>query len=121
MNLKHQFLLAMPGLTGDYFASSLTYVCEHNDDGAMGIMINRPSSISLVELFAQVGLKANKRWVETPVLEGGPVSTERGFVLHSADRAFETSADLGNDLYLSTALEVLDAIAKDDGPQDCGP
>jgi putative transcriptional regulator len=118
MNLKNQFLLAMPTLTGDYFAGTLTYVCEHSDEGAMGLMINRPLSLSLVELFAQLGLRANRRWVDTTVLEGGPVATERGFVLHSADRTFATSADLGDGLYLSTALEVLDAIADDDGPRD---
>lgn len=117
MNLKHHFLLAMPGLTGDYFADSLTYVCEHNDDGAMGIMINRPSDISLTELLAQIGLKTNRKWVETPVLEGGPVSSERGFVLHSDDRSYDSSAHIGNQLCLSTALEVLDAIAQDDGPE----
>ena len=84
----------------------------------MGIMINRPLSLSLVELFAQVGLRTNKRWVDTPVLEGGPVATERGFVLHSSDKTFATSADLGDGLHLSTALEVLDAIADDEGPTD---
>ena len=114
MDLKHQFLLAMPGLGGDYFAHSLTYICEHNEDGAMGLMINRPSSVSLVELFAQIGLKTNPSLVETPVLEGGPVATDRGFVLHSGDCHYESSASLGQGLYLTTALDVLDAIADDE-------
>ena len=56
MDLAHNFLLAMPGLTGDYFADSLTYICEHNDDGAMGIIVNRPSEVSLIEMFSQLGL-----------------------------------------------------------------
>ena len=118
MNLRHHFLLAMPTLTGDYFAGTLTYICEHNEDGAMGIIVNRPLQLSLLELFVQVGLKANQRWVDTEVVAGGPVATEQGFVLHSADRIFATSADLGSELYLSTALDVLDAIADDEGPRD---
>lgn len=83
----------------------------------MGLMVNRPSDVSLLELMAQIGLKTNRRLIETPVLEGGPVSTERGFVLHSDDKTYESSANLGNTLSLSTALEVLDAIARDAGPQ----
>lgn len=117
MNLKHHFLLAMPGLAGDYFAASLTYVCEHNDDGAMGIIVNRPSELTLVELLSQVGLKTNRKWVDTQVFEGGPVATERGLVLHTGERQYESSASLGESMYLSTALEVLDAIAQDDGPE----
>ena len=62
----------MPGLAGDYFADSLTYICEHNEEGAMGIMVNRPNDMSLVELLAQLGLRANRDWVETQVFEGGP-------------------------------------------------
>ena len=108
----------MPGLAGDYFASSVTYICEHNDDGAMGIMINRPSELTLVELLSQVGLEANRKLVDTLVLEGGPVARDRGFVLHSSDQSYESSASLGNNLSLSTALDVLDAIASDNGPQD---
>ena len=117
MNLKDHFLLAMPGLTGDYFADSLTYICEHNDEGAMGIMVNRPSDISLLELFSQIGLNSSRRWVETPVLEGGPVSGERGFVLHSAEKRYDSSAALTDGLVLSTAMDALDAIANDNGPE----
>lgn len=116
MDLKHQFLLAMPGLSGDYFANSLTYICEHNTDGAMGIVINRPSDMSLMELLAQVGLPANHKLLHTNVFEGGPVAVERGMVLHTDDRMFESSAELGEGLCLSTAMEVLAAIANDQGP-----
>ena len=116
MDLKHHFLLAMPGLGGDYFAGTLTYVCEHNDDGAMGIVVNRNSDMTLLELFAQLNLPGNHRWLNTLVLQGGPVATDRGVVLHSNDKRFESSADLGQGLCLSTALEVLEAIAHDDEP-----
>lgn len=118
MNLQHQFLLAMPTLAGDYFSGTLTYICEHNENGAMGIIVNRPSELSLVELFSQMGLSTNARWGSTSVLQGGPVAADQGFILHSCDRTFDTSTHLGNDLYLSTAVEVLDAIAVDDGPNE---
>ena len=116
MNLKHHFLLPIPSVHGNYFADSLTYICEHNDDGAMGIMVNRPSSVSLLELLAQVGLATNRALIDTPVLEGGPVATERGFVLHTDDAQFDSSAELGHDLFLTTALEALDAIATQRAP-----
>jgi putative transcriptional regulator len=117
MNLQHHFLLAMPGLAADYFANSLTYICEHNEEGAMGIMVNRPSDMSLVELLSQLGLRANRDWVATKVFEGGPVATERGLVLHRGEKKYTSSAELGEGLYLSTAIEVLDAIAEGDGPE----
>ena len=118
MDLAHNFLLAMPGLTGDYFADSLTYICEHNDDGAMGIIVNRPSEVSLIEMFSQLGLALNHDLVDTPVMEGGPVALDRGFVLHGGDRTFESSHHLTDNLYLSTAIDVLDAIAQNTGPED---
>ena len=68
----------MPGLTGDYFANTLTYICEHNDEGAMGLVVNRPSDVSILELLAQLNLTADKQWLDRPVLLGGPVSRERG-------------------------------------------
>ena len=107
----------MPGLAGDYFADTLTYVCEHNDEGAMGVIVNRASDMTLLELFVQVGLKPDHKWVDTPVFEGGPVSPERGFVLHSEEASFESTATLENGVALSTAVDVLDAIAADRGPR----
>ena len=67
MNLKNHFLIAMPGLSGDYFANTLTYICEHNDDGAMGIVVNQPSDVSILEMLAQLNLQVDKRWLEMPV------------------------------------------------------
>ena len=106
----------MPGLTGDYFADTLTYICEHNDDGAMGIIVNRPSEMSLLELFAQLALPINHRWAQHIVVEGGPVAADRGIVLHSDDRQYESSAEIGESLVLSTAMDVLEDIAGDRGP-----
>jgi putative transcriptional regulator len=72
LKFKNQFLLAMPGLAGTYFGDTLTYICEHNEDGAMGIMVNRPSSISLIELLAQLGIDKGATPTDAVVMEGGP-------------------------------------------------
>lgn len=118
MSLKNQFLLAMPGLAGSYFGATLTFICEHNDEGAMGIIVNRPSHVSLIELMTQLGISKGATPVESLVMEGGPVDVERGFILHSSDERFEASLDLGGTMMLSSAREVLEAIADDDGPKN---
>lgn len=116
LNLQHNFLLAMPGLVGDYFASTVTYLCEHSKEGALGIMVNRPSDLSLLELVSQLSLPTDPAHVAVPVYAGGPVSPERGFVLHSADAAFDSSTQIAVDVMMSTALDVLTAIASNKGP-----
>jgi len=118
LNLKNQFLLAMPGLSGSYFGDTLTYICEHNEEGAMGIMVNRPSQVSLIELLSQLGITKGATPLDAIVMEGGPVGGERGFILHSADVSFEASLELKDGLMLSSAREVLEAIAKGEGPRD---
>ena len=86
-SLKNQFLLAMPGLTGSYFGDTMTYICEHNAEGALGLMINRPGELTLVELLAQLGIDSSAVSIDVPVIDGGPVATERGFVLHTDEGA----------------------------------
>jgi len=117
-SLKNQFLLAMPSLAGTYFGNTITYLCEHNDEGAMGIMVNRPTTLTLADLFEQLDIRSGGRDIAVPVLEGGPVATDRGFILHSAEKHFGASLDLGNGLMLTTAREVLEAIALGEGPRD---
>jgi putative transcriptional regulator len=114
--LKHHFLLAMPGLTGEYFGNTITYVCEHNEDGAMGIMVNRPMELTVGALLDQLGITATQIPTE-PVLEGGPVKTERGFILHTDDERYDASLALGNGLMLSTARQTLAAIGDGRGPK----
>jgi len=114
MNLKHHFLLAMPGLAGDYFAGSLTFICEHNEDGAIGFIVNRPNDLSLLEVLSQLGLPTNKKLISVPVFNGGPVATQRTLVLH--DGGDVDAAGLGKGLYLSTTPEILKAIAQDQAP-----
>ena len=116
--LKNQFLLAMPGLAGTYFGDTVTYVCEHNADGAMGLMVNRPTDVSLRELLSELGIESGSVPEEIPVMEGGPVATDRGFVLHSDDRAFDSSLSLGDGLMLNSTREVLEAIAAGEGPAE---
>ncbi|MFW6094335.1 MAG: YqgE/AlgH family protein [Pseudomonadota bacterium] len=116
-SLKNQFLLAMPGLSGSYFGDTLTYLCEHNADGAMGLVINRPSELSLVELLSQLGMQASDIAAEVPVMDGGPVARDRGFILHTDDERFDASLELGNGLMLTAAREVLEAIAAGAGPR----
>jgi putative transcriptional regulator len=107
----------MPSLSGSYFGNTLTYVCEHNADGAMGIIVNRPSRVSLVELISQLGIDKGETPVEAVVFEGGPVSGERGFILHTDDVTFEASLAIENGVMLSSAREVLEAIADGRGPE----
>jgi putative transcriptional regulator len=116
--LKNQFLIAMPAMTGGYFGDTIIYLCEHNDDGAMGLVVNRPSDLSLIELLSQLNVDAGTVSPDIPVMDGGPVARDRGFILHSDDKRFEASLDLGNGTMLTAAREVLEAIAAGEGPQD---
>ena len=116
MDLTRHFLLAMPNQAGSYFANTLTYLCEHSEAGAMGLMINRPTKLSVDRLMKQFGFPAPPSLSEAIVLEGGPVSPEQGFVVHSDDGNFAASRDLGEGLKLTTSREVLEAIANGRGP-----
>lgn len=115
MSLKHHFLLAMPALAGDYFGNTITYICEHNEDGAMGLMINRPTELPVFKLLEQLGIESTLELME-PVLEGGPVRTDHGYILHTDDRRFDASLPLGHGLMLSTAKQTLQAIGAGDRP-----
>lgn len=109
----------MPALAGSYFGATLTYLCEHNESGAMGIMVNRPAELTLGELFDQLDITVtDPACREVAVLEGGPVASDRGFILHSDDRSFESSLPLQDGLMLTTARDVLEAIATGEGPAD---
>lgn len=114
--LKHHFLLAMPGLAGEYFGNTITYICEHNEEGAMGFMVNRPMKLTVAQLLEQLGIGATLR-AEQSVLEGGPVKTERGFILHSDEVEYDASLSLGSGLMLSTSRQTLQAIGEGRGPR----
>jgi putative transcriptional regulator len=84
INLTHHFLIAMPNMVDPYFARTLTYVCEHNDQGALGVVVNRPIDMTLQALFERLSLSlTDNELAEAPIFFGGPVQTDRGFVLHA--------------------------------------
>ena len=106
----------MPNQTGTYFSNTLTYICDHNEQGTLGLMINRPTDIALTELLGQFDCATNVG-TDLVVLEGGPVQQERGFVLHSTDFQTTGSMPIGNDLLLTASREILEIIGTGDGPK----
>ncbi len=118
-SLRDHFLLAMPGLTDAIFANSITYLCEHNAHGAMGIVINHPLNVCVEEIIEHLDISADGRLRETPVMAGGPVHMDRGFVLHRAtDREWESSLQITDEITLTSSRDILAAIAAADGPPD---
>ena len=112
---RNQFLLAMPGRVGGDFADSVTFIAEHNDDGAMGLVINKPSDLSVHDMLAHMDIEAQVP-AKQPVYWGGPVQTERGFVLHRDEGHWESTLKVGGGLALTTSRDVLEAIGNGFGP-----
>ncbi len=116
-SLNSQLLIAMPGMADPNFNSTVTLVCEHNADGALGIVINRPLNLNLGGLFEQLDLtNADSAILTRPVLDGGPVAKERGFVLHQPGAQFESSVAVSPEIQLTLSRDVLDAMAAGNGP-----
>lgn len=117
-SLRHHFLLAMPSLSEGIFAHSLTYLCDHGPEGAMGIVVNRPLDLTLGEIFEHLDLDGDSQRGGEPVLAGGPVQTERGFVLHTPTlEQWEATLPLTETLALTTSRDILDALAQNRGPR----
>ncbi|MGJ7496803.1 YqgE/AlgH family protein [Variovorax sp. RT4R15] len=127
MNLTHHFLIAMPGLQDETFARSVVYLCEHSERGALGLVINKPSDINLKVLFEKVELHLSRpEFGEAPVFQGGPVQTERGFVLHepvvanapdSKELVYASTMTIPGGLEMTTSKDVLEALATGAGPR----
>jgi putative transcriptional regulator len=116
-SLTNQLLIAMPGLADPNFNSTVTLVCEHNTEGALGIIINRPMNLNLGGLFEQLELDESEGGTANfPVLDGGPVARERGFVLHNPGSEYASSVAVSPDIQLTLSRDVLDAIAAGTGP-----
>ncbi|MCY1392557.1 hypothetical protein D3C76_918570 [compost metagenome] len=117
--LKHQFLIAMPHMADPHFAQTLTYIVEHTANGAMGLVVNRPQELNLADILEQLrpDVEPPARCQDVPIYIGGPVQTDRGFVLHPSgpDYHYQATVDLGG-LSLSTSQDVLFAIADGVGP-----
>ncbi len=117
--LTNQFLIAMPAMDDPNFAQSVTLVCEHNDQGALGIVINKALPMNLAEVFDQLGLDSEQsRVARQPVLRGGPVQTDRGFVLHTPQGHWESSLPFSERVHLTTSRDILDALARGAGPEN---
>ena len=119
-NLQNHFLLAMPArFTDAIFAHSIAYVCEHTKRGAMGIVINHPLALSVDEILQHLDLSASGRFRETPVMAGGPVQINRGFVLHRpTPQSWDATLKPAEGIHLTTSRDILAAIADDAGPAD---
>lgn len=116
-SLRNHFLLAMPSLSEGIFARSLTYLCEHSEEGAMGIVINRPLDLRLREIFEHLEIRGVRGSPDEPVLAGGPVQTDRGFVLHRpSDREWDSTLHIADDVALTTSRDILEALAHNEGP-----
>jgi putative transcriptional regulator len=116
-SLTNHFLIAMPGLKDPNFSRTVTYVCEHTEQGAMGIVINRPMDIRLGEVLEQLEIATLADGVEDiPVFLGGPVQTDRGFVIHTGSAEFDSTLAVTADIRVTTSRDVLEAIAEGRGP-----
>ncbi|CAG0971317.1 hypothetical protein MTYP_01249 [Methylophilaceae bacterium] len=118
VNLTGHFLIAMPAMTDPYFARSVTFICEHNQDGAMGVVINRPIDMTLDTLFGQIDLELQ----DTPLAQsavhfGGPVQIDRGFVLHQPAGDWDSTIAIHGETALTTSKDILEAVAKGRGPE----
>lgn len=116
LNLTHHFLIAMPTMADSVFSKTLTYICEHNEQGALGIVINRPTDLTLLGLFKQLGIPPLDSFEETPVLFGGPVQLDCGFVLHHPVGKWQSTLTVNEEIGLTTSLDILKAIANAEGP-----
>ena len=113
-----QFLIATPVIGSGFFNRSLTYLCHHDADGAMGIVINQHLDLALSDLLEHLDIETVSDLSDYQVLAGGPVGTEQGFVLHRGGPKWEGSRAVGEDLSLTTSRDILCALAVGDGPQD---
>src|SRR5918999_6510387 len=118
VNLTHHFLIAMPNMADPYFAKTLTYICEHNDQGALGLVVNRPIDMTLQALFERLSLTLrDAEHAEAPVYFGGPVQTDRGFVLHSPAGNWQSTLRVAGEIGLTTSKDILEAVGRGAGPQ----
>jgi putative transcriptional regulator len=117
--LSNQLLIAMPGMADPNFAQTVTLICEHTASGALGIIINRPLPMTLEEVFTQLALdNRNASLGERVVLKGGPVQTDRGFVVHRAGGEWDSTLKVSESIHVTTSRDVLAALASGTGPED---
>ncbi|MDT8405813.1 MAG: YqgE/AlgH family protein [Methylococcales bacterium] len=116
--LSDQLLIAMPGLSDPSFFHTVTYLCQHNADGALGIVVNRQTDMTLGDILKQMDIAPELPGIEkTPIFHGGPVQPERGFVLHNPAGQWLSTLIISDQIALTTSRDILEAIAKGEGPQ----
>ena len=117
-SLSNQFLIAMPSLADPNFERTVTLICEHNEDGALGIIINRVTDLHVGEVLQQLELAVpDTPLADQPVMHGGPVAQSRGFVLHGSDDDWESTLRLGQGLRLTTSRDIMVAMSEGSGPE----
>ena len=118
VNLTNHFLIAMPNMADPYFARSLTYICEHDEKGALGVVVNRPIEMTLGALFERLSLPLSSQiLVNAPVYFGGPVQTDRGFVLHQPLGQWQSTLSVGDAVGLTFSKDILEAVGQGGGPE----
>lgn len=123
MNLTNQFLIAMPGMPDPYFANSVIYLCEHNDEGAMGLMINAPIDITVQGMLKQINIDplypaADIKSLDRPVFNGGPIAEDRGFILHRPHDHYESTITMTPDIAVTTSKDILMVLGTSAEPKD---
>jgi putative transcriptional regulator len=117
--LCNQLLIAMPAMTDPNFAQTVTLICEHSDRGALGLVLNRPLPMKLNDVFEQLALDGrNSRIGDAVVLRGGPVQTDRGFVIHRLGGTWDSTLKVSDRIQVTTSRDVLAAMARGEGPPD---
>lgn len=117
VDLTRHFLIAMPAMVDPHFAKTLTLVCEHNENGALGVVVNRPTDLNLHSLLEQLKIVPDlDRFRSVPVHFGGPVQVDRGFVLHRPAGNWQSTLAVGSDLGLTTSRDILEAVGRGEGP-----
>ena len=116
-SLRDHFLLAMPGLKGSSFARSLTYICEHNASGAMGLVLSHRMPLTLEDIFTQLEIDDLGKVGSQSVLSGGPVQVERGFVLHRDKSRWQSTLAVNDDVSLTASQDILSALGEGKGPE----
>jgi putative transcriptional regulator len=115
---SNQLLVALPALHDPHFERGVALICQHDEDGAMGVIVNRASEYTLGDVLTQMSLAPHDAHMARQlVLNGGPVLPERGFVLHDGDRRWDSTLSIGAGLSLTTSRDILEAMAEGEGPE----
>ncbi len=116
-SLRNQFLIAMPGVSDSIFTHSVTYICDHNEHGAMGVIINHPLSITLGDVFDQLNIRTRDETRQLPVLAGGPVNSQQGLVIHRDEGQWESTMRINDEICLTASKDIVEAMAQAAGPK----